>query len=171
MGLSLAGKPHKKIIAYPFYAINKSCYAAADLRAGDILVLVNGEYVVLELVQHEILEAPITVYNLEVQDYHTYYVGYDGVLVHNSCHGNSLRSEKKNELYVLRDKNTNVVKKIGETTQGIHRYTKKYYNTNNVYMQVIQSGSKRTIHYQQHRLLVKYFNSAGELPKLNKSLW
>ena len=30
------------------------------------------------------LEAPVTVYNFEVEDFHTYYVG-DGVLVHNSC--------------------------------------------------------------------------------------
>ncbi len=64
---------------------HKGWYAAVDLRAGDILVLVNGEYVTLEKTQHEILEAPITVYNFEVEDYHTYYVGTDGVLVHNSC--------------------------------------------------------------------------------------
>lgn len=47
---------------------------AAHLRAGDILVLVNGDYVVVEKVQHEILEAPVTVYNFHVEDYHTYYV-------------------------------------------------------------------------------------------------
>ena len=64
---------------------HKGWYAAVDLRAGDILVLVNGEYVTLEKTQHEILEAPITVYNFEVEDYHTYYVGTDGVLVHNDC--------------------------------------------------------------------------------------
>lgn len=50
-----------------------------------MLVLVNGEYVVLEKVQHEILESPITVYNFQVEDDHTYYVGESGVLVHNSC--------------------------------------------------------------------------------------
>ena len=41
-----------------------------------IHVFVNGEYVVVEKVQHEILEAPITVYNLQVEDYHTYYVDF-----------------------------------------------------------------------------------------------
>ncbi len=55
------------------------------LRAGDILVLVNGEYVVVEKVQHEILEKPVTVYNFQVEDYHTYYVSNAGVLVHNIC--------------------------------------------------------------------------------------
>lgn len=45
---------------------------------------------VVEKVQHEILEAPITVYNFEVEDYHTYYVAASAdsdlfVLVHNRC--------------------------------------------------------------------------------------
>jgi hypothetical protein len=31
------------------------------------------------------LEAPIKVYNFEVADYHTYYVGESAVLVHNDC--------------------------------------------------------------------------------------
>ena len=45
----------------------------------------NGEYVILELVQHEILESPVKVYNLNVEEDHTYYVSDNGVLVHNSC--------------------------------------------------------------------------------------
>ena len=73
---------------HPFYSPVKGWTDAAKLRAGDILVLVNGEYVVVEKVQHELLEAPIKVYNFQVEDYHTYYVGV-GVLVHNSCNHNS----------------------------------------------------------------------------------
>ena len=45
----------------------------------------NGEYVVIEQVQHELLENPITVYNFEVADFHTYYVGMSAMLVHNTC--------------------------------------------------------------------------------------
>lgn len=52
------------------------------MRAGDILVLVNGEYVIVEQVQHELLESPVKVYNFQVADYHTHYVA-SGVLVHN----------------------------------------------------------------------------------------
>ena len=69
----------------PFYVSEKGWIGAVDLRAGDILVLQNGEYVIVELVQHEILEAPIAVYNFEVEDFHTYYVGESSVLVHNMC--------------------------------------------------------------------------------------
>ena len=70
---------------HPFYSPIKGWTQAVHLRAGDILVLVNGEYVVVEKVQHEILEVPATVYNFHVEDYHTYYVAEQGVLVHNMC--------------------------------------------------------------------------------------
>ncbi len=75
---------------HPFYCPTKGWTDAAHLRAGDILVLVNGEYVVVEKVQHELLESPVKVYNFQVADYHTYYVGTDGVLVHNRC-GNDFK--------------------------------------------------------------------------------
>ena len=70
---------------HPFYSPVKGWTSAIHLRAGDILVLVNGEYVIVEQVQHELLEAPIPVYNFQVEGYHTYYVANCGVLVHNSC--------------------------------------------------------------------------------------
>ena len=70
---------------HPFYSPVKGWTDAVNLRAGDVLVLVNGEYVVVEKIQHEILESPVTVYNFQVEDFHTYYVTNAGVLVHNSC--------------------------------------------------------------------------------------
>ena len=72
---------------HPFYSPVKGWTAACRLRAGDILVLQSGKYVIDEKVQHEILESPITVYNFEVEDFHTYYVGESAVLVHNVCGG------------------------------------------------------------------------------------
>lgn len=71
--------------SHPFYSPVKGWADAVQLRAGDILVLVNGEYVVVEKVQHELLESPIHVYNFNVEGFHTYFVTKAGVLVHNSC--------------------------------------------------------------------------------------
>ena len=70
---------------HPFYSPVKGWTSAVDLRAGDILVMLNGEYVVVEQVQHELLESPETTYNFEVEKFHTYYVGIAEILVHNSC--------------------------------------------------------------------------------------
>ncbi len=156
---------------HPFYVPQKGWTGAIHLRAGDILVLSNGEYVVVEKIEHELLESPALVYNFEVEDFHTYYVSEYGVLVHNACHGNSLQTNKKTDLYVLRDNDTGAVKKIGETTRGIARYTKSYYAKHNVNMHIFDSGSKRAMHFQQHRLLQKYVSIYGKLPSLNKTFW
>ena len=51
--------------------------------------MLNGEYVVIEQVQHELLESPAAIYNFEVADFHTYYVGEEPVLVHNRGCGKS----------------------------------------------------------------------------------
>ena len=40
---------------------------------------------VVEWVQHELLESPVSVFNFQVADYHTYYVSDSAVLVHNTC--------------------------------------------------------------------------------------
>ncbi len=80
---------------HPFYVPVKGWTASCELRAGDRLQLVNGEYVVVEQVQHEILESPVTVYNFEVADFHTYYVGDTGVLVHNKCKQELVAGDKK----------------------------------------------------------------------------
>ena len=74
---------------HPFYSPVKGWTSAIDLRAGDILVMLNGEYVVIEQVQHELLESPAAIYNFEVADFHTYYVGEEPVLVHNRGCGKS----------------------------------------------------------------------------------
>jgi hypothetical protein len=81
------------IVATPghkFYA-NGAWISAEDLRAGDVLVNVNGQKVIVEAVQHEILENSVKVYNFEVQDNHTYFVGGgNGVAVHNAKCGNTV---------------------------------------------------------------------------------
>ena len=93
-----------------------------SIDLGDILVLVNGEYVTLEKTQHEILEAPITVYNFEVEDYHTYYVGTDGVLVHNACSQRAaMRKAKRSENIPMSQKPTSV-KHIKMTGANGRRY-------------------------------------------------
>lgn len=71
---------------HPFYVSNQGWVGAINLRSGDKLVLVNGEFAVVEKIQHEILEQSVTVYNFEVEDFHTYYVGDNLVLVHNTCY-------------------------------------------------------------------------------------
>ena len=70
---------------HPFYVPHKGWVSSIQLRAGDVLLLQNEKYIIVEKIQYEILESPIKVYNFEVADYHTCYVGDEGILVQNMC--------------------------------------------------------------------------------------
>jgi hypothetical protein len=52
-----------------------------DLKLGDIVKLADGSTTTVD--RSEYINGAITVYNFEVDDNHTYYVGESGVLVHN----------------------------------------------------------------------------------------
>ena len=93
---------------HPFYVDKLGWTLARSLRAGDVLVLSNGELVTVEWVQHEILESPIKVYNFEVEEFHTYFVGENGIFVHNGCGDNQ-------SVYALYDENTNQIEYVGRT--------------------------------------------------------
>ena len=79
---------------HPFYVDKLGWTLAKNLRAGDILVLSNGALVIVEWIQHEILESPVKVYNFEVEDFHTYFVGESSVLVHNQCGTEGNKNDK-----------------------------------------------------------------------------
>jgi hypothetical protein len=85
---------------HKFFA-NNDWVSAENLRAGDILVNVNGQKVVVEAIQHEILETPVNVYNFEVADNHTYFVGDSaGIAVHNApCSTDKLATKGKSEMH------------------------------------------------------------------------
>ena len=68
---------------HPFYVVSKGWIGAEALEIGDQLVVYGGKRIVVEKVKHESLNKPVTVYNFEVEDFHTYYVGENSILVHN----------------------------------------------------------------------------------------
>ncbi len=67
---------------HPFYVEDEGWVAAGDLEIGDTLVTADGDEVEVTDVEIEKLAEPVLVYNLEVEDFHTYFVGEYGVLVH-----------------------------------------------------------------------------------------
>ena len=81
---------------HPFYVKNEDgtgqWKAASNLEAGDELLTEDGKKVFVSEVRVEKLEEEITVYNLELDEVHTYYVAL-GVLVHNMCATNKNKKE------------------------------------------------------------------------------
>ena len=109
--------------SHPFYSPVKGWTDAIHLRSGDVLVLVNGEYVVVEKIQHELLEAPVTVYNFQVEDYHTYFVAKHGVLVHNEC-GPGFTQDQQDLLSMAKEyKRTGINKADADALWELTEYT------------------------------------------------
>jgi hypothetical protein len=72
--------------SHPFWVEYRGWVEAADIRAGEELRLEeDGMTAAVEWIEYETLPAPVPVYNLEVADWHTYYVSGESVLVHNRC--------------------------------------------------------------------------------------
>ena len=68
---------------HPFYVTGRGWVAAGDINEGDEVFLIDGSTAVVAGAELEKLEEPIKVYNLEVEDYNTFFVGNEKVLVHN----------------------------------------------------------------------------------------
>ncbi len=71
--------------AHPFWVDGQGWTSAGDLRAGDQFDLRSGKHAVLARIEKETRRS--SVYNLEVAGSHSYFVGDDGVWVHNGCGG------------------------------------------------------------------------------------
>ena len=72
---------------HPFW-IEGRWKSAVELTRGDSLWLYNGQKVAIDSTVR--IDTVVQVYNFEVEDFHTYFVGEWGVGVHNSCINNNL---------------------------------------------------------------------------------
>lgn len=87
---------------HPFYVEGLGWVEASSLHAGMTIWFANGTKGTVEDISNEGLEEPVTVYNFEVTDFHTYFVGENAVLVHNDC-----------------DTDVNLPEFDGQTTEGV----------------------------------------------------
>ena len=80
---------------HPFYVNGQGFVHAIDLCIGSELVNSSGEIVKIESIFRESLKDDVeTVYNFKVDDYHTYFVGINGILVHNNNYTEDVESGK-----------------------------------------------------------------------------
>ena len=69
---------------HPFYVKNRGFVNAGELAIGDELLDSNCNVLLVENHSVELTDEPTKVYNFQVEDFHTYHVGENGVWVHNS---------------------------------------------------------------------------------------
>ena len=70
---------------HEYYVVGKGWTAAHELKEGDVLLNSANEEVKVDDVELIISNGnPVTVYNMEVEDNHNYFVGEENILVHNA---------------------------------------------------------------------------------------
>ena len=67
---------------HPFFVKNQGFIKAGELIGGDEFLDVNRNVLLVEKFNVELTDEPTTVYNFQVEDFHTYHVSGFGVLVH-----------------------------------------------------------------------------------------
>ena len=96
---------------HPWYVQGKGWTPAYALASGDNLLTDEDEFVTISAVRRRSLSDPVDVYNMTVGDaeddqYHTYFVGEDSVLVHNACVKKTNNVQKPTEKHhMLSNKN------------------------------------------------------------------
>ena len=91
---------------HPFWVEGIGWVDAGDLKPGDRLVMYSGEILEVKEAFVEYLDKSISVYNFEVEDWHTYFVTEYNVFVHNAkCGTGGSTSEGSNRPPNLSPKN------------------------------------------------------------------
>ncbi len=94
--LTIDGETIETTVGHPFYSVENGWINAGDLSEGDTVELSDGSSGRVENVEITELDEPVTVYNFCVMDFHTYYVGENEVLVHNTCKKADVSGSKSN---------------------------------------------------------------------------
>ena len=97
----------KSTTGHLFMVKDKWWKAAVELVAGDILLTSDGKEQVVKSIKVEEKGYPVTTYNLSVEDNHTFFVGTEKVLTHNT---------------------TNILKQCNFDKEGIDEVTKSIIN-------------------------------------------
>ena len=96
--LTVNGEEIVTTVDHPFYVKNQGYIEAGELIVGDELLDVNGNVLLVENFAVELTDEPTTVYNFQVEDFHTYYVGKNGILVHNADYSTVVTPDMENKI-------------------------------------------------------------------------
>ena len=84
--LTVNGEEIVTTVDHPFYVKNQGFIKAGELIVGDELLDVNGNVLLVENFDVELTDDSVKVYNFQVEDFHTYFVGNCKIWVHdNDC--------------------------------------------------------------------------------------
>ena len=124
--------------------MNTGFVSAGEPRVGSEVINSQGDVLFVDDIHYEAVATPVTVYNFQVEDFHTYHVGVTGVLVHNAdctAHGSSRAESRGFTDKKIEDIQANPTQKVYQS-EGRTVYAKK---TGNHYDVVITNSKGEVI--------------------------
>ena len=85
INLTVEGKLIETTSTHLFMLENGNWKSAENLTAGDKIITATGDIKTVDAVEKLSYNESRPIYNLNVDDFHTYFVGSDELLVHNDC--------------------------------------------------------------------------------------
>ena len=105
IGLTINGEYIETTYNHPFYSPIYNCWVeAGTLETGDYVLDATGNWQIVQDVQTNNYNHPVTVYNFTVENNHTYFVANNAILVHNKCDNLVDKDLSDNEISNLRSK-------------------------------------------------------------------
>ncbi len=151
---------------HPYWSVDDRVFERADqLAYGENVLTAGGRPVKVSGLMPATVRGGLA-YNLAVEDIHTYHVGRDEILVHNTCsiHGNSLSSPKPTTLYRLDDADGNLLKwGITSRTNPQSRYAQTFLRDKNLVP--VATGTRREM-ARMERWMVEHHRGP-----LNREPW
>ncbi|WFR56235.1 polymorphic toxin-type HINT domain-containing protein [Anaerocolumna sp. AGMB13025] len=81
--IHIVGNVIKTTADHPFWVQGKGWILAGNLQVCDLLKNNHGDIEAINFIEIVKLQEPVIVYNFEVEDWHTYFVSENNILVHN----------------------------------------------------------------------------------------
>ena len=81
-----------------YITLSDKWVSACKLKPGDKVLLFNKTYAIIKAVEVVCLATPEVTYNFEVEDFHTYFVGNNPILVHNANCGGDFKKYSADEI-------------------------------------------------------------------------
>ena len=142
---------------HPFQVKGKGWVDACDLNPGDILYTKDWNTAVVKSVGLLELNEPVEVFNFEVEDCHTYFIGILGILVHNAGCGQ--------DHHFLSNKNKTYTPKFKEVTNKYDLNSNGRWNIQNLENHV----GRHTNNY--HEYMLKQIQSFDKIANGNKDIF
>jgi len=121
------------MLSHLFFTDSGWWKSAKNITDGDRILTADGDLNEVTAIRVAELEEAVRIYNLNVDEFHTYFVGASGVLVHNDCIAQKMRAGRDAINFAKKRGITNPKTLAKIRKEAVDRVGKSYFEDNNFF--------------------------------------